>query len=216
MNIMKRILSVIAFVVIVYGVQAQEINWGARLGVNFSKLAGDKKTDLDDFKGRVGFHVGVAADYEFRESMFVESGLYLTTKGAKYDKEGIKEKYNVTYLQLPVLYTYKYDLGNDLKLQGKVGPYVALGLAAKSKYEDSEYPDDNSTNKGFGKSDKNDEKTGLKRGDFGFLLGVGVSKGKYYLGLNYEIGLTNINAHTDSDDGKIKTRNFNISLGYNF
>ena len=208
---MKRILSVIAFVAIICSVQAQEINWGARLGINFSKLNGDEDSGMkDDYKGRVGFHIGVAADYEFRSSMFVESGLYITTKGVKYDKEGETNKYNVTYLQLPVLYTYKYDLGNELKLQGKVGPYAALGLAAKNKYEDSEYPDDNYTDKGFGDGK---DKTGLKRGDFGFLLGIGLSKGHYYLGLNYELGVLNICAY---DDGKVRTRNFNISLGYNF
>lgn len=208
---MKRILGVIAFVAIVCGVQAQEINWGARLGINFSKLNGDDDSGLkEDFKGRVGFHIGVAADYEFQEAMFIESGLYITTKGVKYDEDGETDKFNVTYLQLPILYTYKYDLGNDLKLHGKVGPYVAMGLAAKEKYEDSEYPDANYTDKGFGDGD---EKTGLKRGDFGFLLGVGVSKGNYYLGLNYELGLLNVWAY---DDGKVHTRNFNISLGYNF
>lgn len=214
---MKKSLLVIALVAMVYGLQAQEINWGARLGVNFSKLNGNDHSGYkEDYKGRVGFHLGVAADYEFRESMFVESGLYITTKGLKYDKDDVTDKLNITYLQLPVLYTYKYDLGNELKLHGKIGPYVAIGLAAKNKYEDSDYPEDNETLKGFGKGE---DKTGLKRGDFGFLLGIGVSKGNYYLGVNYELGLVNIDAYnSEGDDGKSKihTRNFNISLGYNF
>lgn len=219
---MKKVLYVMALVVLTLGVQAQNLNYGVRFGMNASKLKGNKESDIDnDFKGRIGFHVGAAVDYEFMTSMFVESGLYITTKGAKYDKDGEEYKYNVTYLQLPILYSYKYDLGiSDLKLHGKIGPYFALGLAAKQKYEDSYDPDYNYTAKGFGKSDNNsnDAKTGLKRGDVGFLLGMGVSKGHYYLGLNYELGFVNIDAYSSESDykGKVHTRNFSISLGYNF
>lgn len=195
------------------------VNWGVRFGMNVSKLKGDKDTDLDDFKGRIGFHLGVAADYEFRNSMFLESGLYITTKGAKHDDddeyEEWKDKYNITYLQLPVLYAFKYDLGNDTKFHIKAGPYFAVGLAAKNKWEvtyrgETEKED----TKGFGKGKEGDYKTGLKRGDVGLLFGVGISMKQYYLGMNYEVGLTNINAY--DDEGKIKTGSFNISLGYNF
>lgn len=213
---MKKVLCVVVVCILTLGVQAQKLNYGVRLGVNMANLNGDKDSGWDDNKMRMGFHVGAAVDYELKNSMFLESGLYLTMKGMKYEDseegERYEEKCNITYLQLPVLFSYKYDLGNnDLKLHGKIGPYFALGLASKIKME---YKDENgsekATVKGFG---DDDDKTGLKRGDAGLMFGVGLSKGNYYVGLNYELGLTNISAY---DGGKIHTRNFNVSLGYNF
>lgn len=228
---MRKLLLVVLLFTTVCDLKAQEINWGARVGMNISKFGGD--SEWDDYKSKIGFHLGVAADYELKESLFLESGLYLTTKGAKFKEGGFKDKYNVTYLQLPILATYKYDLGNDLKLHGKIGPYFALGLAAKNKMsgdfdwddDDYDWSDYSLMTKAGGYDDYNDssdddkvkgfgeDKTGLKRGDIGLLFGIGISKGNYYLGLNYELGLSNISAY---DEGKAKTRSFNISLGYNF
>lgn len=221
---MKRLLFVLAFIACVCEVNAQlgikKVSCGARLGMNVSRL--------DNYKSKVGFHLGVVADYELKESFFLESGLLITTKGAKKDSknedgEREKEKYNLTYLQLPILATYKNDLGNDLKLYGKVGPYLAVGLSAKKMrdFTNPNHPADNDSEiiKGFGKTPDNADKdsdlrTGLKAFDAGLLFGAGVSKGPYYLGLNYEVGLANIWAY---DDGEvIKTGSLNISLGYNF
>lgn len=208
---MKRLLFAIAFTACVCGANAQgfndgKVNLGVRLGMNISKLGGDK--GWDNYKSKIGFRLGVAADYEFYHSMFVESGLYVTTKGAKWKEGSEKNTFNLTYLQLPILYSYKYNLGNDLMLNGKIGPYLAVALSAKDKYKDSEYPDDDETTKGFGK-----DKTGLKAFDAGLQIGIGASKGRYSLGLNYEIGLANISAFTDD---KTHTGCFNITLGYNF
>lgn len=217
---MKKLLLAVAFMTSLYGANAQSqndgnLNVGVHLGMNISSVNGDKT--MDDYKSKIGFHLGVAADYKLIESLFLESGLYVTTKGAKYKKDGIKNIYSLTYLQLPVLATYKYELGNDLKLHGKVGPYFALGVAAKNKWEDSDSPEEAETIKGFGKSSDDKEKTGLKRGDIGLMLGIGASKGHYYLGLNYELGLTNLCIEEDwGKDAKAKNRNFTITLGYNF
>lgn len=208
---MKKLLCLVVFLATIGGVQAQEINWGARLGMNIGSISGDK--EWDDYKSKIGFHLGVAADYELVQSLFLESGLYISTKGAKYKKDGDKDIYSLTYLQLPILAAYKFDLGNELKLHVKAGPYLALGLAAKNKMDYS----GQKTIKGFGKSEGNDEKTGLKRFDAGLQFGAGVSKGNYYLGLNYELGLSNLCIEDNwGKDAKAKNRNFNISLGYNF
>lgn len=212
---MKKLLCLVLLLAAIGGVKAQGINWGARLGMNIGSISGDK--GWDDYKSKIGFHLGVAADYELVQSLFLESGLYISTKGAKYKENGIEDIYSLTYLQLPILAAYKFDLGNEFKLHVKAGPYLALGLAAKNKYKDSSDPNDNETVKGFGKSEGNDEKTDLKRFDAGLQFGAGVSKGNYYLGLNYELGLSNLCIEDNwGKDAKAKNRNFNISLGYNF
>lgn len=69
---------------------------------------------------------------------------------------------------------------NDIKIHAKIGPYFAIGLAAKNKWEEGYRSNsDKHEVKGFGKGDEEECETGLKRGDIGFLLGLGVTKGHY-------------------------------------
>ena len=72
-----------------------------------------------------------------------------------------------------------------------------------------------------GKSDEDKEKGDLKRFDFGLSFGTGVSFDKFYVGLKYDLGLSNIGEKDrwykgEDDKAKIKTGNFAISVGYNF
>ncbi|MDP5100734.1 MAG: PorT family protein, partial [Nonlabens sp.] len=49
----------------VLSVQAQEIDFGVKVGANFAKLQGD---DIEDANGRTGIHVGLTGEYMFGES----------------------------------------------------------------------------------------------------------------------------------------------------
>jgi hypothetical protein len=221
---MRKLFLLVAFAFIGTIVSAQEVNWnwGVKARVNFNSFGGNEL--WKEYGNKTGFNVGAFAEIELKKSIFLESGLYLSTKGTKLKEEGIEDKFNLMYLQLPVLGVYKYELKNDFKLFGKFGPYFGLGLSAKNKggmdwgwddeddysllSDDDDYDSDDETIKGFG-----EDKTGLKRGDFGLLLGIGVQKGKYSLGLNYELGLLNISSFKEA---KTKNRTFSISIGYTF
>lgn len=64
-----------------FGVNAQETTWGIRGGLNFSNAGskytgsvgeGESKSDYEpDFKSRVGFHLGVVADFGLSESFSI-------------------------------------------------------------------------------------------------------------------------------------------------
>ena len=220
---MRKLFLLVVFALMGTIVSAQELNWGVKVGVNFNSFGGDEL--WKEFGNKTGFKFGAFAEINLKKSLFLESGLYLSTKGTKLKEDGLEDKFNVMYLQLPVLGVYKYELKNDFKLFGKFGPYFGLGLSAKNKggmdwvwdddddysllsYDDDYYDSDEETIKGFG-----EDKTGLKRGDFGFLFGIGVEKGKYSLGLNYELGLMNISSFKEL---KTRNRTFSISIGYKF
>lgn len=217
-----------------FGVNAQETTWGIRGGLNFSNAGskytgsvgeGESKSDYEpDFKSRVGFHLGVVADFGLSESFSIQPGLYFTTRGAKieesYDGEKYEEKYNLNYLHLPILASYKIKLSDDIKWHINAGPYVACGVGGKVKWE---YSYDGESEKGdykaFGVADKDadEDKGGLKRFDAGLSFGTGVSFNKIYFGLTYDLGLANIaDKKVWGDDFKLKNRNFAISVGYNF
>lgn len=234
---MKKILVLAVLAVgMMFCANAQETTWGIRGGLNISNVAdkytgnvenGESKSDYEtDFKSRIGFHLGVIVDLGLSESFYIQPGLFFTTRGMKYkdssEDEKYEEKYNLNYLQLPILASYRIALSDNVKWHINAGPYLAYGLGGKVKWEDSY---DGETEKGdykaFGTSDEDadedDYKAGLKRFDAGLSFGTGISINKVYFGLTYDLGLTNIADKKEwGDDYKLKNRNFAISVGYNF
>ena len=156
---------------------------------------------------RANWHVGVIADIPLMQSLYVQTGLYLQNKGYK-EKEGDYElTANPMYLEIPVLASYRYNFGDAAQLQFNVGPYFAYGVGGKIKETDD------------GDEDKwdcfGDKGADWKRFDCGLQIGAGLTVAKhYYIGAAYEFGFSNI--AKNSGDGKLKNRNWMISVGYNF
>ncbi len=172
-----------------------KIEFGVRAGLNINSLS------EDGWKSRVGYHVGAVMDWNVAENLYVQPGLYFTTRGAKAD--GADVKINMNYLQIPVSVSYRFPVSDNVKIDVNAGPYVACGLGGKLKSSDEE---ESYEVKVFGSE-------GIcKRFDAGLRFGAGVHIQRISLGLIYDLGLTNI---ADSE-GKIKNGSFQISLGYNF
>lgn len=217
----------------VFNATAQESGFGVRASLNLSNVnnkytgevaSGESKSDYEyDFKNRVGFNIGLIYDWGVSESFYIQPGLYFTTRGAKVkeSEEGYKyeEKWNLNYLQLPILASYRIALSDNVKWHINAGPYLAVGLGGKVKWEET---DEDGKNKGdykaFGTTseDSDEEKGGLKRFDAGLSFGTGVSINKFYVGLTYELGLINAADKKEWKDYKMKNRNFSIGVGYNF
>lgn len=188
----------------------QGVTFGIRGGLNFAGLSGDVD---DELGGRTSFHVGVIADIPIVQSFYIQPGVFLSSKGAKYDwsddGESYSETYNPLYIEIPILASYRYNFSDADQLQVNFGPYFAFGVSGKCKCE---YEYDGDTEKEeydyFGDD-------GFKRFDCGLQVGAGIILARhYYVGLSYEFGLTKIN-DWDGGDG-VKNHNFMISIGYNF
>lgn len=256
----KVILLAVLAAGMMFTAKAQENGFGIRAGFNLSHAGGDFKDYLKDWesgdpKSKAGFNIGVIYDWGLTEHFYIQPGLYYTMKGAKAKDSDSEEDYsweskmniNLSYLELPVLASYRMNLTDNIKWQINAGPYFAVGVGGKFKFESKESEDGESFTekydyKAFGSSSKNagfdedDEgnivvhgvKGDLKKFDFGLSFGTGVSFDKFYVGIKYDLGLTNI-ADKDAEqykkyteDGKedgsykIKNGNFAISVGYNF
>lgn len=216
-----------------FGANAQEkkVSFGVRAGMNISgindkytgELDGASASDYEsDFKSRVGFHVGVVMDWQLAGNFYLQPGLYYTTRGGKIDESQedykYEEKWRMGYLQLPVLASYRFNISDKVKWHVNAGPYVALGLGGKVKYNDD---GDKYDIKMFGTTpddaeDDSDYKNGIKRFDAGLSFGMGVSINKVYVGVVYDLGLCNIADKDAWKDYKIRNRNFAITVGYNF
>lgn len=217
---MRKILLFFAFVAIsVVSINAQDnLKWGVMAGMNVSKYT------FTGFDNRIGFHAGVKAELGLSQE---ESGAYmdfaalLTLKGAKIDGGAIASfKFNPYYLEVPVHIGYKYAVNDDFALFGSVGPYIAVGLFGKAKFNMGSAIGDLAGMEGIevegmeGKSLSEDifGDDGFKRFDFGLGLKAGVEfSKKYQVAISYDFGLIDV-----QKDLGMKNRNLMISLGYMF
>ncbi len=188
------------------------VRFGLRAGFNFATFTNDGDNEVDS---RTAFHVGAIADIPLMRSLYIQTGLYLHSKGAKYTlsilNESYKETANPMYLQIPVLASYRYDFNDATQLQVNFGPYFAYGIGGKvkAKYSDGSELYEEEVD-AFGDDGL------LKRFDCGLQVGAGVTFAKHYnLGFAYEFGFTDI-ANEDVSVFSVKNSNWMLSLAYMF
>ena len=204
-----KLSLVVALLGMVSLVGAQNLSLNVKGGLNISNFSGD----IPDTKMKPGFHIGIGADFEFAPNMAIQSGLFFSNKGAKIDGEIDLGDYdilaaeitvNANYIQLPIHFAYKIDVMPGTKVVLHAGPYIAYGIAGKTKAEVASVSEKVDT---FG-----DDGLDLKPFDAGLGLGVGAEFGKIILDLGWDMGLTNSgDSYVD-----IKTQNAYLSVGYKF
>lgn len=215
---------------------------GVKAGMNVSTFGGVEMKDSEDEKfykdglgSKLGYQVGVAADYGFTDKLSLQTGLMWTNKGTKFEiieedddfKAELKSTISLNYLEIPINLAYKIS-----NFQIHAGPYVAFGVGGKSETESS-FTFMGETETDTDKSDvkfKNtveesdfdkDNVDYFRALDFGLNLGVGYMAGPVLLGATYSLGLSNTTPDADidgynADDNVFKNRNFGISATYFF
>jgi hypothetical protein len=181
--------------------------YGIRAGVNFQNLNG-KDNDGHNFdnKLKTGFNAGVNAEIPVGIDFYLQPGLLFSTKGAKYDVQGLEATRTLSYLELPVNFLYKPELGQGRLLLG-FGPYAAFAVGGKIKAGNTDIDMD------FG--DKVGE---TKPFDAGANLLAGYEfSNNLSVQLNAGLGLINMyNRPSGDDETSLKNTGFGLSLGYRF
>ena len=179
-----------------------QVKWDAKFGMNFSNMTKDSEA-----KALPGFNLGVGMDYGFSENWSLQSGLMISSKGYKYDKDvlGADFKARPIYLDIPILAAYKFNISDNTKFVINAGPYLAFGLGGKGKF-DVDGAEDIKVFKG---------EEGMSRFDLGIQYGIGLEISEHYL-----VNLTGQNGFIcpwDVEDGdKPKNMTFSIGVGYRF
>lgn len=186
-------------------VVSAQVSLGVKGGVNMSNFYGD---ELDNENLKIGFNVGLLADYEFSYNSAVQTGLFFTTKGFKYDSQALDYTENLMYLQLPVHYAYKLDVSPGTRVVFHAGPYAAYGVGGSRKAKLGNLSGEWDVDKIFG-----DGARQYKAFDAGLGLGVGAEFGPILVDLGWDMGLVNI---SNTDNGNIKNQNAYLSVGYKF
>jgi len=97
------------------------VNLGIKGGVNIYNIHNDNDTKYDI---RAGYNFWLTRPYTFRQSICQFSlKLYILPQGAKNGDT----KYNLNYVNVPVLFQYMFD--NGFRLQA--GPQVGFLVSAK-------------------------------------------------------------------------------------
>lgn len=211
--------------------QDKKVSFGIRAGVNISSLSYSTSAEDDyapDLKSKTGFNVGVIADWNVAGNFYVQPGIYFTTRGAKsemFDAEyeaSDKLEVNMNYLQIPILASYRFPVSNSIKIDINAGPYFSYGMGGKFKNEWS-YSGETEKIEGKVFDKSSEDKTGgdLKRFDAGLRFGAGVQIQNFYIGVNYDLGLSNIadggsEYSTWRKNDKLKNGCVAVMVGYNF
>ena len=214
-----KVVIVIAIMLTGLNVSAQKL--GIKAGLNFSNMLekDNAETYSEDYKSRTGIHLGAVAEIPVTEMFSFEPGLLLSAKGYKVKESGtedgetydISQKVNTLYLDVPLSLKANFTLGK-IKAYGLMGPYFGLGLSGKFT---DEYTYDGETEKvefdiNWGSDSEKDD---LKRLDFGWNVGAGVTFNSLQAGLAYGIGLANL-APGSEGSYRVKNRVFSLTVGY--
>ena len=196
---MKKLIFVLFICMGIFSANAQR--FGVKAGLNFAN--GDYEISGVDLStsSLAGLQLGVVGEFPLSRDFYFNTGLLYSKKGVKMDISGIEIKMPIHYLEIPANVAFRYDLGGPL-FYAQAGPYMGIGLSAKAKSGDEKEDID------FG-----DEDGEMKRCDFGLNIGAGVEVNAMQFGINYGLGLSNLENDSEAD---YKNRVFSITVGYFF
>lgn len=110
--LLVTVIAVLGFV----NLDAQEIKFGVKGGINFAYLAGDNTNNLDPI---TDFHVGVLAEIPISEKFSFQPELLYSGQGSNT---------NLNYINLPLLGKYYVAKGFSIE----AGPQIGYLLSAKN------------------------------------------------------------------------------------
>lgn len=151
------------------GVQAQDVSFGAKAGLNFANLSGDD-VDLENV---TSFHLGLVAEIMLTEKFAVQPEILYSGQGASEENYTLK----LDYVTIPVM--AKFFVAPGLSLEA--GPQIAFNVLAEEDYDgDSEEIED------------------INSFDFGGGIGLGYEFArKIFVQARYVMGFTEIMDDTD-------------------
>ena len=201
---MKKIVLSLGLLLGIAGVaQAQETRFGAKVGLGLANVTG---SDTKELKNLVVFNGGVMADISFSDLISFHPELLYSQRGAKTEGTVGGISYTGTtrfgYVDVPLLLRIKAS-----GLFFEVGPQLGILLSRNSEYTAS-YG-------GASQSRSSSSTEGLRKLDFGYVVGVGYQLPQgLELGIRYNGGLLDLN--DPSDSSKQYNSVFQFQVGYLF
>lgn len=225
---MKKILfaTVISTMLFLPKLQAQEIKYGFRAGLNISDWAGDAAatiedavslTEMFDTRSNTGFHVGSYLEIPVGNRLVIEPALLYSRKGIRVEGRlpenlpGIFDLLNVNatvtnrahYIDMPLM--ARFYVGEGLNLFG--GPQVSYLISNRLNVEAGAL--------GFNVlNEVLDIDEGFRKFDVGLTAGLGYQFANgLHINASYDFGLTSLD---DQNRFDVHNRVAKVSVGYTF
>lgn len=235
---MKKLLLSASVLLLATGAFAQtkmtgsDARFGIKAGVNLARFhasgTDNSASFNDNVKDNVGFNVTAFADFGVGNNFFIQPGVSLQNKGAKFEEirtvGGITNtttnKVNLMAIEVPINAVLRIPTGDAGAVQISAGPYVGFNISGKNKFEtvttggatSGTVSDENDLK--FGST--NDKDYGSTEFGANFGLAYRTTSG-FLVGANYGLGLSNlIPKDSRSGDGKLTNRVLGFSVGYSF
>ncbi len=192
---MKKLTILLLFI---FSVATSYGQLGVRAGFNLSNISGDTALFGSPDAGS-GFQVGLTYSAALSDKLAFRPGLLYSVKGFKISFGGVEDATTFNYLEIPLDFVFSAYDAASFGIDVHAGPYIGYMLSGESGGESFEF----------------DEDEGLARTDFGLNFGGTVDFSGIYVGLNYGLGLSNLN--TDEEfDFNLKNTNLSFIAGYMF
>ena len=178
----------------VFATTNAQIQFGVKAGANLASLSGKS---FNDAKTKLDFNAGVLASIRVN-SFSIQPEVIYSGQGAKVTSfNGMEEKINMGYINVPVLLKYHFPLG----LFAETGPQLGFLLSANSKIG----------------STSNDYKSYVNSTDFSWAFGVGYMIPIVKLGVDarYNLGISDA-AKNSSVTGSFRNNIFQVGVFYLF
>src|SRR5690554_3948802 len=205
---MKKLILSASAVLFGLGAFAQApMGYGIKAGVNLPNY--HFNDDISDFdtKSSTNFHITAYLDAPISYNFYIQPGVSLQGKGAKFYDNGTHSlTQNTMWIEIPVNAVAKFYTGDAGNFFIGAGPYAAFGISGKNKWESDLGSAETDFN--FGKDDDQ------KSFDAGvnFLAGYQLSSG-LTLGAGYGLGLSDI---APNGSGSVKQNNRVLSFSVGF
>jgi hypothetical protein len=180
-------------------VMSAQMKAGYRFGINLTTIKINTNGIISKPETPIGIHFGAYYDIALKRHFSIQSGFLFSSKGADYKIDTVSYSLAPTYIEIPVNLAYHFG-SKTTKISLFAGPYSGCAIGGYKIVSGNEFKYLN-----FG-SDQNDD---LKRFDFGFNFGVGVSIKGYVISAQYGIGLTNISS---ANNFKMRNKVIGISI----
>ncbi len=174
------------------------VSIGVKAGLNIAKLKFDSSAiELEDPKNLFGAVAGLYVSKPVNDTVSVRVEGLFSQKGFKsgfQDEDGGEQpKSKVTYIDVPVLLDFSPATTSATRFHVFTGPQVSFKTGAELEVDGVTV-------------DADDE---VKGTDLGWVLGVGVSSGRFNADASYALGLSDIAKEGD----KVKNRVFSVKVG---
>jgi len=199
---------VVAALLVPAPASAQGVSYGAKAGLNVSKVTFSLSGANPTITSRYGFNIeGFVAVDKNKAGLDIEFGY--SQKGAKLDfsQQGVIDTIDVKadYIEIPVFGRLNLKTSDTSVVHPYVGP--VFGFKVHDEVVETQRVNNVTTT--------NTQSDQIKGTNVGIAIGVQFDVQKFIVDVRYDWGLMNVNKNTGSGEPEVKDRTFSLNFGWN-